>query len=112
MPPAWLPVALRKDLGRRFGLNAPVTFTGRRPQRYRAKESALGLAFMAPALAVFAVFSFLPFWRIVSWGTFESRQGGTRYEQVGLKQYGDVLTGDSFKEGVWHSALYVVFTLP
>ena len=81
-------------------------------RKYNPKEVALGLAFMAPALAVFAVFSFLPFWRIVSWGTFESRQGGTRYEQVGLEQYRDVLGSDNFREGVWHSALYVMFTLP
>lgn len=80
--------------------------------RYKPKEVALGFAFMAPALAVFAVFAFLPLWRILSWGTFESRQGGTRYEQVGLDQYQDVLTGDAFKEGVWHSLVYVLFTLP
>jgi sn-glycerol 3-phosphate transport system permease protein len=81
-------------------------------RKYTAKETALGFAFMAPALALFGVFSFLPFWRILSWGTFESRQGGTHYEQVGLDQYRDVLTSDSFKDGVWHSTLYVLFTLP
>jgi sn-glycerol 3-phosphate transport system permease protein len=81
-------------------------------KKYKPKEVALGFAFMAPALAVFAVFAFLPLWRILSWGTFESRQGGTRYEQVGLDQYQDVLTSDGFKEGVWHSVVYVLFTLP
>lgn len=81
-------------------------------RKYRAKEVALGLAFMAPALATFAVFAFLPLWRIITWGTFESRQGGSRYEQVGLDQYRDVLTSDNFQEGVWHSAVYVLFTLP
>lgn len=83
-----------------------------RRKRYNAKEAALGLAFMTPALVVFGAFAFLPFWRIITWGTFESRQGGTRYEQVGLDQYQDVLTSTSFKEGVWHSTLYVLFTLP
>lgn len=81
-------------------------------KRYNTKEAALGLAFMAPALAVFGAFAFLPFWRILTWGTFESRQGGTRYEQVGLDQYRDVLTSTPFKEGVWNSTLYVLFTLP
>lgn len=81
-------------------------------KKYKAKEVALGLAFMAPALAVFTVFAFLPLWRIITWGTFESRQGGTRYEQVGFDQYREVLTSATFKEGVWHTVLYVLFTLP
>lgn len=80
--------------------------------RYSAKEVALALAFLAPSLAVFIAFFYVPFARLLSWGTWESVRGGASYRQVGLTQYREVLTGDDFLQGLWHSVLFVIYTVP
>lgn len=83
-----------------------------RLRRYDAKEVGLAFAFLAPSFAVFTAFFYLPFFRLLGWGTYQSLRGGTAYEYVGLEQYRDVLTGDDFLEGLWHSVLYVLYTVP
>ena len=87
---------------------------GRDPERpkYTWKEAGLAALFLAPSLAVFVVFAYAPFIRIIGWGTYESRANGTRYESVGLQQYKDVLTGSDFWNGVWHSLQFVIVTVP
>lgn len=88
--------------------------TGRAAVRgkYSAKEVGLAFAFLAPSIAVFVTFFYLPFARLLGWGTYESVRGGASYEQVGLGQYRDVLTGSEFTDGLWHSVLYVLYTVP
>lgn len=87
---------------------------GRDPDRpkYTWKETGLAFLFLAPSLAVFVVFAYVPFIRIIGWGTYESRANGTRYESVGMSQYKDVLTGSDFWNGVWHSLQFVIVTVP
>ena len=87
---------------------------GRDPDRakYTWKEAGLAALFLAPSLAVFIAFAYVPFIRIIGWGTYESRANGTRYESVGLQQYKDVLTGSDFWNGVWHSLQFVIVTVP
>ncbi|MEZ5140614.1 MAG: sugar ABC transporter permease [Acidimicrobiales bacterium] len=80
--------------------------------RYTAKEVGLAFAFLAPSLAVFVAFFYVPFARLLNWGTWRSVRGGTSYEQVGLEQYRDVLTGSEFKDGLWHSVQFVLWTVP
>jgi sn-glycerol 3-phosphate transport system permease protein len=80
--------------------------------RYTWKEAGLAALFLAPSLAVFVVFAYVPFVRIIGWGTYESRANGTRYESVGLDQYKEVLTGSDFWNGVWHSLQFVIVTVP
>lgn len=75
-------------------------------------RSLLAYLMLAPSLAVFVAFVYAPFVRTAGWGTYESRRGGTAYEQVGLAQYREVLTGSEFWTGVWHSVLFVVITVP
>lgn len=67
---------------------------------------------LAPSLAVFVAFVYVPFARTLGWGTYESRRGGTAYEQVGLEQYREVLTGTDFWAGVGHSLVFVAITVP
>ncbi|MCB0977718.1 MAG: sugar ABC transporter permease [Acidimicrobiales bacterium] len=80
--------------------------------RYRLRDSALGLLFIAPSMAVFILFAFVPFVRIIGWGTYESRQGGQWYKSVGFSQYWDVLSGHEFREGLWHSFQFLLYTVP
>lgn len=82
----------------------------RRP--YRAKEVGLAFLFLAPSLAVFVAFFYLPFIRLLNWGTYKSVRGGASYKYVGLQQYKDVLGGTEFSEGLWHTVQYVLMTVP
>lgn len=84
----------------------------RERERFSPKETLLAAAFLAPSFIVFFVFAFMPFWRVMTWGTFESRQRGSSFESVGFSQYVDVLTGEEFRDGVWISLKYVLYTVP
>jgi sn-glycerol 3-phosphate transport system permease protein len=84
---------------------------GGRP-RYDPREVGLAALFLAPSIAVFVTFFYYPFIRIIGWGTYRSQRGGQTYTPVGMDQYREVLTGSEFKDGLWHSFLYVVFTVP
>ncbi|HEY6415746.1 MAG TPA: sugar ABC transporter permease, partial [Acidimicrobiales bacterium] len=84
---------------------------GDRP-RYTAKETVLALALLAPSIAVFVFFFYRPFLNLLYWGTFESRANGAFYEKVGLRQYREQLTSSDFREGLWHSVQFVLYTVP
>ncbi|HZA87003.1 MAG TPA: sugar ABC transporter permease, partial [Acidimicrobiales bacterium] len=84
---------------------------GSRP-RYSAKEVGLALLLLAPSIAVFVAFFYRPFLNLLNWGTFESRAGGAFFEDVGLRQYREQLTSDDFREGLWHSIQFVIYTVP
>lgn len=93
----------------RAGTEPPTSPRGR---RYPPKEVGLALLFLAPSLAVFVTFFFVPFARLIGWGTYRQRQGGRYYEAVGLDQYREVLGGDQFRDGLSHSLEFVAFTVP
>ncbi|HWJ63003.1 MAG TPA: sugar ABC transporter permease [Acidimicrobiales bacterium] len=95
--------------------DAPVLEVPKRSRRkgkYNAKEVGLAFAFLVPSLAVFVTFFYVPFARLVSWGTYESQRGGASYKQVGIDQYTDVLGGNEFRQGLWHSLQFVLYTVP
>ncbi|MCB0962186.1 MAG: sugar ABC transporter permease [Acidimicrobiales bacterium] len=83
-----------------------------RLRRYDAKEVGLAFAFLAPSFAVFVAFFYLPFIRLIGWGTYESERGGASYRYVGFDQYREVLTGSDFLQGLQHSVVYVLYTVP
>ncbi|MGH9228226.1 MAG: carbohydrate ABC transporter permease [Acidimicrobiales bacterium] len=80
--------------------------------RYSAKETAIALALLTPSIAVFVAFFYRPFLNLLNWGTFESRANGAFFEDVGLRQYREQLTSDDFREGLWHSVEFVLYTVP
>lgn len=80
--------------------------------RYKPKEVALAAALLAPSIAVFVTFFYLPFFRLLQWGTFKSVRGGKSYRSVGLTQYREVLSGSEFRAGLGHSVQYVLLTVP
>jgi sn-glycerol 3-phosphate transport system permease protein len=80
--------------------------------RYSAKEIGIVLLLLAPSIAVFVVFFFRPFLNLLYWGTFESRANGAFFERVGLRQYREQLTSTDFREGLWHSVQFVLYTVP
>ena len=83
-----------------------------RRQRYSAREVGLALLLLTPSLVVFVAFFYRPFLNLLNWGTFESRRNGAFFEDVGLRQYREQLTSDDFREGLWHSVQFVLYTVP
>ena len=84
---------------------------GTRP-RYSAREVGLALLLLTPSLIVFVAFFYRPFLNLLNWGTFESRRNGAFFEDVGLRQYREQLTSEDFREGLWHSVQFVLYTVP
>ena len=78
----------------------------------RLREALTALAFIAPSLVVFWAFFFYPFEQVVLRGLYRNNASGTNLRWVGWEQYGDVLTGSEFRDGLWHSAQFVLFTVP
>jgi sn-glycerol 3-phosphate transport system permease protein len=93
---------------------APVSHAGGRRSRpkYHAKEVGLAALFLAPSLAVFVTFFYLPFFRLLGWGRYKSVRGGQSYREVGFSQYREVLGGDDFRDGLIHSVQFVLYTVP
>jgi sn-glycerol 3-phosphate transport system permease protein len=96
------------SLGERLGggREARVTDTG------RLREGLIAVAFLAPSLVIFVVFFFYPFQQLVLRGLYRNNAAGTNLRYVGWEQYSDVLTGSEFRDGLWHSVQYVIFTVP
>jgi sn-glycerol 3-phosphate transport system permease protein len=80
--------------------------------RYSLRDTGFAVLCLAPSLAVFVIFFYRPFLNLLHWGRFESQRGGASFEYVGLEQYRDELTGDDFREGLWHTIQLVLITVP
>ncbi len=79
----------------------------------KVREGLLGWLFLAPALAVFVAFFYYPLYRLVDMALHrENRFGIGVAPYVGPSQIFDTLTGNDFVEGVVHSALFMVYTVP
>ncbi len=78
----------------------------------RVREALLGYAFLAPALIAMAAFAYYPLTQLVSLSLHRETRFGTNSVWVGPKQLIDTLTGEDFREGVLHSGLFMVYTVP
>jgi sn-glycerol 3-phosphate transport system permease protein len=78
----------------------------------RLKDTLVGLALLVPSAVIFAWFFFYPLYRLVVMGLHQQNRTGTAERWVGLSQYGDVLTGDQFTDGVRITFTYVLYTVP
>jgi sn-glycerol 3-phosphate transport system permease protein len=87
----------------------PTPTPRRKRRRYKAKEVGLALAFLLPSALVFAIFFYLPFINLIGWGRYKSTKG---YRDVGFDQYRDLLFGEQFRDGLIHSATFVLYTVP
>jgi sn-glycerol 3-phosphate transport system permease protein len=81
-------------------------------RRRETRETGLAALFLAPSMIIFGAFFFYPIGRIVYLGFFQQNQTRTRQRYVGLEQYIDVLTGDDFREGLFITVKYVLYTVP
>jgi sn-glycerol 3-phosphate transport system permease protein len=78
----------------------------------RLREALIAAAFLLPSLVIFVAFFFYPFEQLVLRGLYRNNAAGTNLRYVGWSQYGDVLASEQFRDGLWHSVQYVIFTVP
>lgn len=81
--------------------------------RRNVRQWALAYALLLPSLVVFAIFAYLPLYRLVHFATHQQSSrlgGGERY--LGFGAMWDVLTGDEFWRGTWITVKFVIFTVP
>ncbi len=82
------------------------------PRRRRLGDTWVAALCLGPSLVVFGLFAYWPLWRLINIGLYRSNTFGTRQHFVGWSQYWDVLTGSGFRNGLAHSLLYVLYTVP
>ena len=93
-------------------VDAPGAAQGRRFAG-KVKDALLGYAFLAPALIVFAVFAYYPLYRLFWYATHQQSRFRNRPAQwVGTEQIVDTLTGTDFVDGLIHSGLFMLYTVP
>lgn len=85
---------------------------GRVADTGKVKEALIAYAFLLPSFLLFVAFAFYPFEQVVLRGLYRNNAAGTNLRYVGWSQYADVLTGDEFRQGLWHSIQYVIYTVP
>lgn len=84
---------------------------GRR-RRYRPGEMLAAFLCLLPSAVVFVVFMYYPLYQLFVEASHQSNSFGTKRRYVGYSNIGDVLTGSEFLEGLEHTLLYVVYTVP
>jgi sn-glycerol 3-phosphate transport system permease protein len=75
-------------------------------------DPLLALALLAPSAAVFGVFVFYPFARTIQLGLYRSSPFGGLGRYVGISQYGEVLTSESFRHSLTVTLKFAVLTVP
>jgi sn-glycerol 3-phosphate transport system permease protein len=79
----------------------------------RVKDALLAYLFLLPALTAFALFAYYPLYRLF----FDSVHRQPRFlnkppTYVGLSQLKDTLTSSELTSGVWHSATFMLYSVP
>lgn len=79
----------------------------------KARDAALAYTFLLPSLIVFGLFAYYPLYRLGWYATHhQSRFRNRPASWVGTQQLVDTLTGSDFKDGLIHSGLFMLYTVP
>jgi len=92
-----------------------VTVRCRDVMRWTARDLrsfAIGLAYLAPSLVLFAVFVFIPLGRTFYLSLFNTRVTGQISTFNGIDHYLDLITSATFRNGLVATALFALYTVP
>ena len=84
----------------------------RRRRQSAAKEALFGYALLLPGLALLAAFAYYPLYRLVRFALYRPNRFGTGETYVGLSNVTDVLGGQEFRDGLWITVKYLIYTVP
>lgn len=94
---------------------APAPVVPLRVHRFgrAAREAAAGYLFILPALVAFGVFVFYPLVKTAYLGFFTSPPApNLPAHYVGVSQYKSVLGSSEFRDDLWRSVQFVLYTVP
>ena len=93
-------------------VEAPPSARSQRMLR-KLKDAGLAYAFLLPSLVVFAAFFYYPLSRLIWFATHQqSRFRNRPATYVGFEQIQETLSGNDFTDGLVHSGLFMVYTVP
>ena len=81
-------------------------------RRGRIREALLAYALLVPSAIIFIAFFFYPLYRLFFLGLHRQNRTGTAFRYEGFSQFGEVLTGEQFTDGLRISVTYVLLTMP
>ncbi|HLU42079.1 MAG TPA: sugar ABC transporter permease [Microthrixaceae bacterium] len=84
----------------------------RRRRQSAAREALFGYALLLPGLALLAAFAYYPLYRLVRFALYRPNRFGTGETYVGLSNVTDVLGGQEFRDGLWITVKYLIYTVP
>ena len=76
------------------------------------RSLAIGLAYLAPSLVLFAVFVFIPLGRTFYLSLYNTRATGALTTFNGLDHYVDLVTSATFRSGLVATGLFAIYTVP
>ena len=76
------------------------------------RSLAIGLAYLAPSLVLFAVFVFIPLGRTFYLSLYNTRATGALTTFNGLDHYIDLVTSATFRSGLVATGLFAIYTVP
>jgi ABC-type sugar transport system permease subunit len=80
--------------------------------RREVTSLAVGLAYLAPSLVLFAVFVFIPLGRTFFLSLYNTRSTGVVTTFNGLDHYIELITSTTFRSGLVATALFAIYTVP
>jgi sn-glycerol 3-phosphate transport system permease protein len=78
----------------------------------RTKEALTAYGLLLPSMAVFVLFSFWPFYRLIHYSLYQQNLAGTRERYVGPSQITNTLTSHEFFQGLRVTVMLAVFAVP
>lgn len=81
-------------------------------QRNDVRSFGVGLAYLAPALLLFAAFVFVPLAQTIYLSLFNTRSTGAITTFAGLDNYMELLTSEAFRTGLLATGLFALYTVP
>jgi len=84
----------------------------RRRRSSRVKEALFGYALLVPAVVILGVFAYYPLYRLVHFALYRPNRFGRGEVYVGPSNITRVLGGDEFKEGLWITVKFLLYTVP
>ena len=83
-----------------------------RRRKSALRETLFGYSLLLPAFALLGVFAYYPLYRLVRFSLYRPNRFGTGEVYVGPSNITDVLGGEEFRDGLWITVKYLIYTGP
>ena len=80
--------------------------------RRDARSFGVGVAYLVPSLVLFTIFVFIPLGRTIFLSLYNTRSTGVPTTFAGADNYTELLTSQSFRDGLVATTLFTLYTVP